>query len=63
MIGGFGRALGLATLASGIETERQMTLIRSIGISQAQGDLLGRPKPAAAIDFTDAPVTAKAAYA
>ncbi len=63
LIGGFGRALGLATLASGIETERQMTLIRSIGISQAQGDLLGRPKPAAAIDFTDAPVTAKAAYA
>jgi len=63
LIGGFGRALGLVTVAAGVETEQQMSLVRAVGVSQAQGDLFGRPKPAAAIDFNDMPVTATAAYA
>jgi diguanylate cyclase (GGDEF)-like protein len=63
LIGGFGRTLGLATVAAGIETEQQMTLVRTAGVSQAQGVLFGHAVAAASIDFTDGAVTATAAYA
>jgi EAL domain-containing protein (putative c-di-GMP-specific phosphodiesterase class I) len=38
--------LGMRTLAEGIETKRQLDLIRQEGIGQAQGYLFGRAVPA-----------------
>jgi len=36
-------------VAEGIEQQEQYDLLRSIGCEQAQGFLLGRPAPAAAL--------------
>ena len=44
-----GRALGMATIAEGIETERQLDRLRSMGCRYGQGFLLGRPLAADAI--------------
>jgi diguanylate cyclase (GGDEF)-like protein len=38
-----GRALGMATVAEGVETELQLDAVRSLGCAQAQGFLIGRP--------------------
>ncbi len=38
-----GRALGLSVTAEGIETERQLRSLRSMGCTYGQGFLLGRP--------------------
>ena len=38
-------ALGLGTVAEGVETEHQLALLRQIGCSQAQGYHLGKPVP------------------
>ena len=43
---GLARALGMQTVAEGIETEEQLTQARIEGCSEAQGYLLGRPMPA-----------------
>jgi diguanylate cyclase (GGDEF)-like protein/PAS domain S-box-containing protein len=40
------RALGLGTVAEGVETQEQLTWVRRLGCSTAQGFLLGRPMPA-----------------
>jgi len=45
----FGRALGLKTVAEGVETEGQMTALVEVGCDAVQGFLLGRPAPPAAI--------------
>jgi diguanylate cyclase (GGDEF)-like protein/PAS domain S-box-containing protein len=41
------RALGLTTVAEGVETQEQLTWVRRLGCTTAQGYLLGRPMPAA----------------
>jgi diguanylate cyclase (GGDEF)-like protein/PAS domain S-box-containing protein len=40
-----GQALGLTTIAEGVEEVAQFQLLRDLGCDQAQGYLLGRPKP------------------
>ncbi len=42
-----GRALNLRTIAEGVETKGQSSLLMSIGCNEAQGYLYGRPMPAA----------------
>ncbi|USX23584.1 EAL domain-containing protein [Oxalobacteraceae bacterium OTU3REALA1] len=42
-------ALGMVVVAEGVETPRQLELLRELGCQQAQGYLLGRPVPAAAM--------------
>ena len=41
-----GSSLGLATGAEGVEEERQLTLLAEMGVTHAQGYLLGRPMDA-----------------
>jgi diguanylate cyclase (GGDEF)-like protein len=48
---GLGRSLGIATVAEGVETQEQFTLLRVAGCSQAQGYLFSRPVPAGELDF------------
>jgi diguanylate cyclase (GGDEF)-like protein len=45
-----GRALGLATIGEGVETDRQLTRLTELGCDYAQGYYVGRPAP----DLTDA---------
>jgi diguanylate cyclase (GGDEF)-like protein/PAS domain S-box-containing protein len=45
---GLCRELGVTTVAEGIETEEQMTWLRALGCTQAQGFLIGPPAPLAA---------------
>jgi diguanylate cyclase (GGDEF)-like protein/PAS domain S-box-containing protein len=40
-----GQALGLTTIAEGVEDADQLTMLRGLGCDQAQGFLLGRPRP------------------
>jgi diguanylate cyclase (GGDEF)-like protein/PAS domain S-box-containing protein len=40
-----GRALGLDTVAEGVETERQATILAELGCALGQGYLYGRPAP------------------
>ena len=47
--------LGLRTIAEGVETETQATLLRAAGCDVVQGFLYGRPMPIAAIHATQAP--------
>jgi diguanylate cyclase (GGDEF)-like protein/PAS domain S-box-containing protein len=49
---GLGTALDLTTVAEGIETRRQLELLRAMGCGYAQGYLLGRPGPAEHLDLT-----------
>ena len=39
------KAMGMTTVAEGVETERQLEMLKEIGCAQAQGFLLSRPKP------------------
>jgi EAL domain-containing protein (putative c-di-GMP-specific phosphodiesterase class I) len=39
-------SLGMLTCAEGVETDEQLTALRSEGCSEVQGYLLGRPMPA-----------------
>jgi predicted signal transduction protein with EAL and GGDEF domain len=41
-----GRALGLTTIAEGVESEPQHRLLRDLGCDHAQGFFYGRPEPA-----------------
>jgi len=42
---GLSRALGVRTIAEGVETEGQATLLRAAGCDVVQGFLFGRPQP------------------
>lgn len=46
-------AMGVRTIAEGVETEQQLETIRRLGVDYAQGYLLGRPEP---LDAIAAPV-------
>ena len=50
-VANLGRSLDIITVAEGVETEEQLTLLRAAGCTQAQGYLLGRPVPAADLSF------------
>ncbi|MGP0094229.1 MAG: putative bifunctional diguanylate cyclase/phosphodiesterase [Xanthobacteraceae bacterium] len=50
-VAGLGRSLQVATVAEGIETEDQLTLVRAAGCTYAQGFLFGRPCSAAELKF------------
>jgi len=54
-IASLGRDLRIETVAEGIETEEQMTLVRAAGCTHAQGFLFGRPCRAAELSFERAP--------
>ena len=43
------RGLGLPTVVEGVETEEQLELLRRVGADGAQGFLIARPMPAAAV--------------
>jgi diguanylate cyclase (GGDEF)-like protein/PAS domain S-box-containing protein len=45
-----GRSLGLSVVAEGVETDRQLTLLRDLGCRRAQGFLLGMPAPPDQLD-------------
>jgi EAL domain-containing protein (putative c-di-GMP-specific phosphodiesterase class I) len=42
---GLADQLGMTATAEGVETEEQLALVRQVGCLEAQGYLLGRPKP------------------
>lgn len=44
---GLARALGLITVATGIQTAEQFDTVRALGVERAQGSLLGSPVPLA----------------
>ena len=48
-VAGLGAAMGMSVIAEGVETEAQLDRIRAQGCSAAQGYLLSRPIPEAAI--------------
>jgi len=49
---GLGRSLGMVTTAEGVETSKQLEVLRSEGCTDAQGFLFSQPKPQAEImDF------------
>ena len=48
---GLGRSLDIATTVEGVETERQLELVRAVGATMAQGYLIGRPTPREALNF------------
>jgi diguanylate cyclase (GGDEF)-like protein len=47
-----GQSLGLGTVAEGVETQEQLTLLRDLGCDSAQGFLLARPVPSADLAST-----------
>jgi diguanylate cyclase (GGDEF)-like protein len=47
---GLGRGLGMTLTAEGVETPDQLALVKRQGCTEAQGFLLGRPMPAAAVE-------------
>ncbi|MGE3993404.1 EAL domain-containing protein, partial [Pseudorhodoplanes sp.] len=42
---GLGRSLDLTTVAEGVETQAQLTVLRGEGCDEMQGYLIGRPQP------------------
>jgi diguanylate cyclase (GGDEF)-like protein/PAS domain S-box-containing protein len=50
-LAGLARGLNMTCSAEGVETEEQRALLRAAGVSFAQGDLFGRPCPAAELRF------------
>ena len=42
---GLGHGLGLPVIAEGVETRRQLDMLREMGCDQVQGFLMGRPQP------------------
>ena len=47
-----GRSLDIGTVAEGVETQEQLTLLRAAGCGEAQGYLFSRPVPARELKFT-----------
>ena len=50
-VAGLGRGLHIDTVADGVETEDQLTLVRASGCTRAQGFLFGKPCPASELEF------------
>jgi diguanylate cyclase (GGDEF)-like protein len=50
---GLSRALGVKTIAEGVETEHQATILRAAGCQEVQGYLFGRPQPLKAAQIRD----------
>jgi diguanylate cyclase (GGDEF)-like protein/PAS domain S-box-containing protein len=50
-VAGLGRGLNVDTVAEGVETEDQLTLVRASGCTRAQGFLFGKPCPASELEF------------
>jgi len=50
--------LGLQTVAEGVETVEQWAAVSATGCDQVQGFLLGRPRPAAELDWAASPFRA-----
>jgi diguanylate cyclase (GGDEF)-like protein len=48
---GLGKGLGMTLTAEGVETPDQLALVKRQGCTEAQGFLLGRPAPAAAVEM------------
>ncbi len=46
---GLGQALGLTTIAEGVETEEQLARLRALGCDMAQGYYFAKPQPSAAM--------------
>jgi diguanylate cyclase (GGDEF)-like protein len=51
---GLGRSLAMATTVEGVETERQLDIVRSAGATLAQGYLFGKPMPNRELNFENA---------
>ena len=49
-VAGLGRSLGICTTAEGVETDEQLTLLRSEGCTEVQGYLFSAPRPAADVE-------------
>jgi diguanylate cyclase (GGDEF)-like protein/PAS domain S-box-containing protein len=47
---GLATSLGIETTAEGVETEKQLECLRAEGCTEAQGFLLSKPRPIAALD-------------
>jgi EAL domain-containing protein (putative c-di-GMP-specific phosphodiesterase class I) len=45
-----GHSLGKVVVAEGVETARELAMLRQMECDQAQGHLFSRPKPASVID-------------
>jgi diguanylate cyclase (GGDEF)-like protein len=58
---GLSRALGVHTIAEGVETETQATLLKAAGCEVVQGYFYGRPAPLA-IDVGSAPAASQALH-
>lgn len=58
---GLSRALGVKTIAEGVETENQATLLRAAGCQEVQGYFFGRPSPLAPEALVAQPVEVIAA--
>ncbi|WP_082012659.1 bifunctional diguanylate cyclase/phosphodiesterase [Belnapia sp. F-4-1] len=56
-IASMAEALGLVTIAEGVETEAQLALLRQLGVAQVQGYLFSRPCPAEAVPALIATLT------
>ena len=54
-----GRKLSIPVLVEGVETERQLAILRQEGCNKVQGYLTGRPSPASVIHASEAPVYQK----
>ena len=50
-VAGLGHGLNVDTVAEGVETEDQLTLVRASGCTRAQGFLFGKPCPASDLEF------------
>jgi diguanylate cyclase (GGDEF)-like protein len=57
-IANLGRSLNMATSAEGIETEKQLALVRAAGCSHVQGYLFSRAFPASELNFKKVDVEA-----
>jgi EAL domain-containing protein (putative c-di-GMP-specific phosphodiesterase class I) len=49
----FSRSVGARIIAEGIETEAEVEILRTLGLTLGQGYLLGRPMPAAELESSD----------